>query len=119
MSVAAAREGHLVELVDDAGAAVGSATVEAAHQAPGQLHRAFSVILTDPSGRILLQRRAAAKTRFAGRWANATCGHPEPGVPVEESAARRMVEELGTAPVPLTQIGVYVYRAADEASGRV
>jgi isopentenyl-diphosphate delta-isomerase len=113
------READLVELVDDAGAAIGSMTVKDAHEAPGQLHRAFSVVLTDPSGRILLQRRAAVKTRFAGRWANACCGHPGPGTTVEESASRRMVEELGTAPVPLTQVGVYVYRAADDATGRV
>ena len=113
------RELHLVELVDSDGATTGSITVESAHQPPGHLHRAFSVVLADPSGRILLQRRAAAKTRFAGRWANACCGHPAPGVAVEESAAQRLVEELGTAPVPLTQIGVYVYRASDDATGRV
>jgi isopentenyl-diphosphate Delta-isomerase len=118
-AVPATRESHLVELVDDDGAAIGSISVSSAHEAPGQLHRAFSVILMDPSGRILLQRRSAAKTRFAGRWANACCGHPAPGVAVEESAALRLVEELGTVPVPLEQIGVYVYRAADETTGRV
>jgi isopentenyl-diphosphate delta-isomerase len=37
------REAHLVELVDEAGRATGSATVTAAHAGAGQLHRAFSV----------------------------------------------------------------------------
>ena len=32
-----------------------------------------------PAGRILLQQRAAVKTRFPLRWANACCGHPAPG----------------------------------------
>ena len=74
------REQHLVELVDD-GRARRSArrTVAAAHQPPGRLHRAFSVLLVDPDGRVLLQQRAAVKTRFPLRWANSCCGHPPPG----------------------------------------
>src|SRR5204862_7644009 len=57
----------LVELVDGTGTPPGTATVEQAHEWPGVLHRAFSVLLFDPAGRTLLQRRAAAKTRFALR----------------------------------------------------
>ncbi|GAA4714403.1 isopentenyl-diphosphate Delta-isomerase [Phytohabitans rumicis] len=113
------RESHLVELVDDTGHAIGQSTVDAAHQAPGQLHRAFSVLLVDAGGRLLLQRRAAVKTRFPLRWANACCGHPEPGQPVTEAAARRLTEELGLAAGPLTEVGVYAYSAADPATGRV
>ncbi|HEY7224293.1 MAG TPA: isopentenyl-diphosphate Delta-isomerase [Micromonosporaceae bacterium] len=115
----ATRELHLVELVDEAGAAIGSTTVTAAHTAPGQLHRAFSVLLFDPSGRTLLQQRSSAKTRFPLRWANSCCGHPTPGTPVVEAAALRLAEELGVTGVALTDVGVYTYRAADEATGRV
>ena len=114
-----ARESHLVELVDDAGRPVGESTVDAAHRAPGQLHRAFSVLLVDGAGRLLLQRRAAVKTRFALRWANACCGHPAPGEPVVSAASRRLTEELGISGVPLREVGLYVYRAEDPASGRV
>lgn len=113
------REQHLVELVDGAGQPTGSATVEAAHRAPGQLHRAFSVLLLDPAGRLLLQRRSAAKTRFPLRWANACCGHPAPGQPVAVAARDRLAEELGVRDVELTEVGVYVYRAGDPATGRV
>ncbi|PWU45821.1 isopentenyl-diphosphate delta-isomerase [Micromonospora globispora] len=114
-----AREAHLVELVDDSGHALGEATVASAHQPPGRLHRAFSVLLIDPAGRVLLQRRAAAKTRFPLRWANSCCGHPAPGESLVEAANRRLTEELGTAPVALTEVGVYVYYAEDPATGRV
>ena len=114
-----AREAHLVELVDDAGRPVGEATVDVAHQAPGRLHRAFSVLLVDGAGRLLLQQRASVKTRFALRWANACCGHPLPGEPVVSSANRRLAEELGLSGVPLREVGLYVYRAEDPASGRV
>ncbi|WBB55959.1 isopentenyl-diphosphate Delta-isomerase [Verrucosispora sp. WMMD573] len=113
------REGHLVELVDDTGRPVGAATVAAAHQPPGQLHRAFSVLLVAPDGRVLLQRRAATKTRFPLRWANSCCGHPKPGEALTDAANRRLSEELGAEPVPLSEIGVYVYRAEDPTTGRV
>lgn len=116
---AGSREADPVELVDDAGTGIGSTTVDLAHRAPGRLHRAFSVVLLDPAGRVLLQQRAAAKTRFALRWANACCGHPAPGETAVSAAGRRLVEELGFGDVLLTEVGVYTYRAADPATGRV
>ncbi len=113
------RERALVELVNEAGRVVGSTTVAQAHTAPGQLHRAFSVLVLDNSGRLLLQRRSAAKTRFPLRWANACCGHPAPGEPVPDAGTRRLAEELGLTGLALTELGVYVYRAADPQTGLV
>jgi isopentenyl-diphosphate Delta-isomerase len=116
------REELLVELVDRAGRALGTSTVRQAHTAPGRLHRAFSVLLYDPAGRVLLQRRAAAKTRFALRWSNACCGHPAPGQDVAAAAAARLAEELGVTAAqltPLTAAGVLRYRADDQATKRV
>jgi isopentenyl-diphosphate Delta-isomerase len=113
------RETHLVELVTDHGVAAVSATVTAAHAGAGQLHRAFSVLIVDDAGRFLLQQRAAAKTRFAGRWGNACCGHPAPGEDLCASAERRLAEELGLRSVPLTPVGVHLYRADDPSTGRV
>ncbi len=109
----------MVELVDEHGAACGAATVAEAHSAPGLRHRAFSVHLFDGNGRLLLQQRAAVKTRFALRWANATCGHPGPGESVVAAATRRLAEEIGIESVELTEVGVYGYRALDEESGLV
>ena len=113
------REQELVELVDLDGLTLGSATVDAAHTAPGQLHRAFSVLLFDDEGQTLLQQRAAGKTRFPLRWANACCGHPAPGTGVVAAAEQRLAEELGITGVPLREVGVYIYGAADSATGRV
>jgi isopentenyl-diphosphate delta-isomerase len=114
-----ARELHEVELVDESGRPVGAMTVAEAHTAPGRLHRAFSVVLTDASGRLLLQRRAAVKTRFPGRLANACCGHPAPGESPAEAANRRLGEEIGLGPQALTEVGVYVYYAEDPVTRRV
>jgi isopentenyl-diphosphate delta-isomerase len=113
------REETLVELVDADGLTIGSTTVAEAHTAPGQLHRAFSVLLVDAGGRLLLQQRAEAKTRFPLRWANACCGHPAPAGGLATEASRRLDEELGLGSIALKPIGVYVYRALDPATGRV
>lgn len=116
------REQLLVELVDGAGAAIGSCTVAEAHAAPGRPHRAFSVLLYDEAGRVLLQRRAAVKTRFASRWSNTCCGHPTPGQRVAAAASARIAAELGLASNavgPLTEAGIYTYRAVDAKNGRV
>lgn len=114
-----AREAQFVELVGPDGAATGSCTVAEAHTAPGRLHRAFSVMLLDDEGRVLVQQRAAEKTRFALRWANACCGHPAPGQTVFDAAARRLVEEIGVRGVTLHEAGVYLYRAEDPKTGRI
>jgi len=123
------REALLVELVDLDGAAVGTATVDRAHREPGMLHRAFSVLLFDTEGRMLLQQRAAVKTRFALRWGNACCGHPAPGVDPAVSAAVRLREELGLSTMDLESVdlgsvdlvdaGVYQYFAVDAVTSRV
>jgi isopentenyl-diphosphate delta-isomerase len=113
------RELALVELVSPDGEPIGSTTVRDAHTAPGRLHRAFSVLLFDPSGRTLLQRRAAVKTRFPLRWANTCCGHPAPGVDAVAAGAARLAEELGVSGVPLVEVGVHTYRAGDPTTGLV
>nr|WP_232542216.1 isopentenyl-diphosphate Delta-isomerase [Nocardia bovistercoris] len=112
------REALPVELVDDAGRAIGACPVSQAHQPPGLLHRAFSVLLFDATGRVLLQRRAAVKTRFPLLWANTCCGHPAPGESVTDAAAVRLTEELGLA-ADLVEAGVFRYHAEDHGSGRV
>ena len=116
------REDLLVELVDEVGTAIGACSVAQAHAAPGRRHRAFSVLLYDQSGRLLVQRRAAAKTRFADRWSNTCCGHQAPGQGTTTAAAQRLAAELRLAPehtTELTEVGVLSYEVRDPASGRV
>ncbi|WP_054811271.1 isopentenyl-diphosphate Delta-isomerase [Nocardia arizonensis] len=112
------REALPVELVDDAGRAIGACPVSRAHRPPGLLHRAFSVLLFDGTGRVLLQRRAAVKTRFPLLWANTCCGHPAPGESVVDAAAVRLDQELGLT-ADLVEAGVFRYHAEDHGSGRV
>ncbi|MFF9478814.1 isopentenyl-diphosphate Delta-isomerase [Streptomyces sp. NPDC014733] len=109
----------MLELVDEDGATIGTAEKLAAHQAPGQLHRAFSVFLFDEQGRLLLQRRALEKYHSPGVWSNTCCGHPYPGEQPFAAAARRTAEELGLAPSLLAEAGTVRYNHPDPDSGLV
>jgi isopentenyl-diphosphate delta-isomerase len=59
------------------------------------LHRAFSIFLFNPQGKILLQQRALTKYHSAGLWTNTCCSHPRPGETLENAVARRLMEEMG------------------------
>ncbi|MGC4047150.1 MAG: isopentenyl-diphosphate Delta-isomerase [Armatimonas sp.] len=105
-----------VILVTEADEEVGTQEKLAAHQNGGQLHRAFSVFLFHPDGRMLLQCRALTKYHFGGLWTNACCSHPHPGEATPDAAARRLQEELSIS-AELTEAFSFVYRAEDSATG--
>ncbi len=109
----------LLELVDEEGVTIGTAEKLAAHQPPGQLHRAFSVFLFDERGRLLVQQRALGKYHSPGVWSNTCCGHPYPGEAPFAAAARRTFEELGVSPSLLAEAGTVRYTHPDPASGLV
>lgn len=107
-----------VILVNEHDEPIGEAGKLVVHEGPGQRHRAFSVLLFDGDGRVLLQKRASVKYHFAGRWANACCSHPRPGEDILQAAARRLDEELGVS-AQLHEVGKFTYDATDESTGLV
>lgn len=112
-------DGDVVVLVDDDGHDAGTADRRRVHHADTPLHRAFSTYLADADGRVLLTRRALAKTTWAGVWTNSSCGHVRPGEDPKAAALRRVPEELGTPPTELrVALPDFRYRAVD-ASGVV
>jgi len=76
----------------------------------GALHRAFSIFIMNPSGELLLQRRAAGKYHSAGLWSNSCCGHPRPGETTQDAAKRRLSEEFGFS-CDLTHLFSFQYSA--------
>lgn len=84
---------HVI-LVDANDNVIGSMEKLEAHQ-KGLLHRAFSVVLFNSAGKMLLQKRAAGKYHSAGLWTNTCCSHPQPGEPIADAARRRLFEEMG------------------------
>lgn len=83
-------------LVNAQNRAIGRAEKREVHEA-GLLHRAFSIFLVDPDGRVLLQQRHPAKYHSGGLWTNSCCGHPRPGEHTLRAARRRLSEELGVS----------------------
>ncbi len=73
------------------------------HYAEGSLHRAFSVLIFDSEGKLLIQQRSSEKITFPGVWANSCCSHPldidgenQDAVDgVKEAARRKLEQELG------------------------
>lgn len=65
------------------------------HLGEGRLHRAFSLLVFDERGRLLLQQRASRKLLWPGFWSNSCCSHPRPGETPEIAARRRARQELG------------------------
>lgn len=84
---------HVV-LVDANDTPIGTLEKQRAHH-EGRLHRAVSVIVFNPRGETLLQRRAAGKYHSGGQWTNACCSHPLPGEAPAAAARRRLFEEMG------------------------
>lgn len=101
-----------VILVNEQDEALGRMEKMEAHR-QGVLHRALSVFLFDPEGRMLLQQRAPGKYHGGGLWTNACCSHPAPGEDVGAAAQRRLGEELGIS-APLQKIFEFHYRAPVE-----
>jgi len=97
-----------VILVDHQDREIGTMDKIEAHR-QGQLHRAFSVLIFNSRGELLLQKRADTKYHCGGMWTNACDGHPRPGETTVDAAHRRLREELGFD-CPLEEIHRFTYR---------
>lgn len=61
----------------------------------GLLHRAFSIILFNTKGKMLIQKRASSKYHSGGLWTNACCSHHGPNEELEVVIHKRLKEEMG------------------------
>ena len=75
-----------VILVDTSDQVLGTADKLLVHTGSGQLHRAFSVLVFNAQGEMLIQRRALQKETFGGLWINTVCSHPAPDEDIREAA---------------------------------
>lgn len=98
-----------VILVDKDDCEIGVMEKMEAHQ-QAVLHRAFSVFLFNPQGKMLLQQRALTKYHSAGLWTNTCCSHPRPGETLENAVSRRLIEEMGIA-TKVSKAFDFIYQA--------
>lgn len=61
----------------------------------GVLHRAFSILVFNKEGEILLQKRNKDKYHSPGLWTNTCCSHQRVGEQLSEAITRRLMEEMG------------------------
>ncbi|MFJ3486941.1 isopentenyl-diphosphate Delta-isomerase [Pseudomonas sp. NPDC090202] len=82
-------------LVDQNDREIGFLDKQSAHQGQGLLHRAFSLLVFNSRGELLLQQRAEGKRLWPGFWSNTCCSHPRRGETLDIAIERRLAEELG------------------------
>jgi isopentenyl-diphosphate delta-isomerase len=103
-------------LVDEADREVGFLSKALCHDGQGVLHRAFSLLIFNDEGELLLQQRAPAKRLWPLFWSNSCCSHPRRGEAMETAITRRLYEELGLS-CPLQFLFKFRYHAQFGASG--
>ncbi|MEJ1237861.1 isopentenyl-diphosphate Delta-isomerase [Chryseolinea sp. T2] len=99
-----------VILVDENDVAVGAMEKMEAHRR-GVLHRAFSVLVFNTKGELLIQKRAQGKYHSGGLWTNTCCSHPGPSEDIIESARRRTKYEMGVDVEPVFAFK-FIYQAS-------
>ncbi len=99
---------HVI-LVDEADQIVGTMEKLEAHM-KGALHRAFSVLIFNSHGEMLIQKRAKSKYHSGGLWTNACCSHPIQDQNIETTIQHRLKYEMGID-VSLEYFYKFTYRA--------
>lgn len=100
---------HVI-LVDEGDCELGSMEKMEAHR-KGVLHRAFSVLLFNSKGEVLLQKRSSFKYHSASLWTNTCCSHPKPYENIDIAVRRRLQEEMGIDTNPEFAYK-FIYKAA-------
>jgi isopentenyl-diphosphate Delta-isomerase len=112
----AAADAESLILVDAADREVGHMSKTQCHEGRGTLHRAFSLLIFNAGGELLLQQRAAAKRLWPLYWSNSCCSHPRRAEIMETAIHRRLQEELGLR-CPLHFLYKFQYQAQFDAAG--
>jgi isopentenyl-diphosphate delta-isomerase len=103
-------------LVDEADRGVGHLSKVLCHEGRGILHRAFSLLIFNDSGELLIQQRSASKRLWPLYWSNSCCSHPRRAETMEAAVQRRLYEELGLR-CPLHFLFKFQYQAQFDATG--
>ena len=83
-----------VILVDEQDNVIGTMEKMEAHR-KGVLHRAFSILIFNSKGELLLQKRSTKKYHSGGLWTNACCSHPMPDESMRDATRKRLMHEMG------------------------
>ena len=113
---ASAADSELLILVDESDREIGQLSKAECHRGSGVLHRAFSLLIFNEAGELLLQQRSAHKRLWPLYWSNSCCSHPRSHETIEKAIHRRLYEELGVR-CPLQFLFKFRYQAQFDAAG--
>ena len=82
-------------LVDSDDKPIGTEEKVKCHLPNGKLHRAFTILLFNKEGKLLLTQRSMDKMLWPGDWDGTVASHPRQSETYVSSAERRLPEELG------------------------
>jgi isopentenyl-diphosphate delta-isomerase len=103
-------------LVDEADRRLGHMSKTLCHEGRGVLHRAFSVLIFNGRGELLVQQRAPTKRLWPLYWSNSCCSHPRRLESMDAATRRRLDEELGIL-CELQFLFKFQYHAQFDATG--
>jgi isopentenyl-diphosphate Delta-isomerase len=103
-------------LVDSDDRPVGLRGKVEAHLGEGQLHRAFTALVFNPTGRVLAARRSRYKMLWPLVWDGSCASHVRTGESYRSAGERRLREELGFT-CPLREVDKFIYRAPYKSVG--
>lgn len=83
-----------IALVDDHDNIIGYEDKLKVHE-DGMLHRAFSILIFNDNGDMLIHRRALDKYHSGGLWTNTCCSHLPENYSMDEIIHLRLKEEMG------------------------
>ena len=84
-----------VILVDKNDNPIGKEEKVKCHLPNGKLHRAFTVLLFNEEGKLLLTKRSQSKMLWPNDWDGTVASHPRESETYVSSAERRLPEEIG------------------------
>ena len=84
-----------VVLVDEKDNKIGLEEKVKCHLPNGKLHRAFTALLFDANGKLVVTKRSSTKMLWPGDWDGTFASHPRETETYVTSAERRVPEELG------------------------
>jgi isopentenyl-diphosphate delta-isomerase len=103
-------------LVDEDDRSLGLLSKALCHEGSGVLHRAFSLLIFNGRGELLIQQRSASKRLWPMYWSNSCCSHPRGDESLEIATQRRLYEELGIR-CALQFLFKFQYQAQFDATG--
>jgi isopentenyl-diphosphate Delta-isomerase len=115
-TASAAEDQDSLILVDETDHGVGHLSKQLCHEGRGVLHRAFSLLIFNDRGELLLQQRSASKRLWPLYWSNSCCSHPRSAETMEAAIQRRLHEELGLR-CPLHFLFKFQYQAQFDETG--